>query len=146
MNKNLLAITLITALALSGCTRFGANQSGLGFGSPSRSPAQSTAAAISATDVLAFINPAATTQLTTKERSEAASAQFYALQFGRPGAPRDWQGDSGASGQVSVGPYVRVNALDCRDFLHSVTIAGKKYDHKGTACRELDGSWDVVGT
>lgn len=83
MNKKLLAITLITTLALSGCTRFGANQLNLGIGLPSRSPAQSTAAAISATDVLAFINPAATSQLTSKERSEAASAQFYALQFGR---------------------------------------------------------------
>jgi len=146
MNKQLIAIMLITTLALSGCARLGANQSGPGFFSPTRSPAQTTAAAISATNVLTFINSSAAPQLTSKERAEAASAQFYALQFGRPGAPRNWQGESGAIGRVSVGPYVRVNALDCRDFTHSVTIEGKQYDREGTACREEDGSWSVVDT
>jgi len=146
MNKQLIAIMLITTLVLSGCARLGTSQSGQGFFSPTRSPAQSTAAAISATNVLTFINSSVATQLTSKERAEAASAQFYALQFGRPGAPRNWQGDSGAVGRVSVGPYVRVNALDCRDFTHSVTIAGKQYDREGTACREVDGSWNVVDT
>jgi hypothetical protein len=79
-----------------------------------------------------------------KERSEAASAQFNALQFGRPGAPRAWQGDRGANGQVLVGPPVNVNSLYCRDFTHSVTAGGQSYSKKGMACRELDGSWGVV--
>lgn len=84
---------------------------------------------------LALLNPA--------QRSAATDAQFYALQFGRPGAPRSWSA-GGASGQVSVGPYVRVNNLDCREFSHRVTISGQNYSRSGTACREVDGSWGVV--
>ena len=65
--------------------------------------------------------------------------------FGRTGAPRAWQGDRGASGQVVVGPPVNVNSLYCRDFTHTVTAGGQTYSKKGMACRELDGRWNVVG-
>ncbi|WP_116652853.1 hypothetical protein [Pelagibacterium sediminicola] len=82
-------------------------------------------------------------QLSSAQRSAANDAQFYALQFGRPGAPRNWSA-SGASGQVSVGPYVRVNNLDCREFSHRVTVSGQTYTKSGTACREADGAWNVV--
>lgn len=91
----------------------------------------------------AFIDSAALGSLNDAARSAARDAQFYALQFGRPGAPRNWSA-GGASGQVSVGPYVRVNALDCREFTHRVTVAGQTYSRSGTACREADGTWDVV--
>ena len=46
-------------------------------------------------------------------------------------------------GAVTVGPYVRVNLIDCRDFTHTVTIGGQNFVKKGTACREADGSWTV---
>lgn len=107
-------------------------------------PAQSTAAASAMTDISAYVDPAALKLMGEKSRIEAAGAQFNALQFGRVGAPRNWQGDSGVSGQVTVGPFVRVNLIDCRDFTHSVTIAGASYARKGTACRDTDGSWSVV--
>jgi surface antigen len=107
-------------------------------------PAQTTASALQTTDVTPFLDPGAIGLMSSKEKADASSAQFYALQFGRPGAPRQWQGNAGTSGNVSVGPYVRVNSLDCREFTHSVTIAGKSYARKGTACRETDGRWTVV--
>jgi surface antigen len=90
-----------------------------------------------------YIDGAALGQLTPAQRSAANDAQFYALQFGRPGAPRSWS-SGGASGQVSVGPYVRVNNLDCRDFTHTVKVNGQDYVKKGTACREQTGNWNVV--
>ena len=108
-------------------------------------PAQQIASAQAMTDLTAFIDPAAVGLLSAKEKSEASSAQFNALQFGRPGAPRSWSGDRGAAGQVTVGPYVRVNNIDCRDFTHTVTVSGQSYVRKGTACRELDGRWSVAG-
>jgi surface antigen len=95
------------------------------------------------TDVSSFIDPGALGLLSEKSKAEAAGAQFNALQFGRVGAPRNWQGDGGQAGAVTVGPYVRVNLIDCRDFTHTVTIAGQNYVRKGTACREADGSWTV---
>jgi surface antigen len=106
-------------------------------------PAQTTAAAASMTDVSSFVDPAALSQLSEKSKVEAAGAQFNALQFGRVGAPRNWVGDNSQSGAVTVGPYVRVNLIDCRDFTHTVTVGGQSYARKGTACREADGSWTV---
>jgi len=90
-----------------------------------------------------FVDSAALSSLNDAARAAARDAQFYALQFGRPGAPRNWSA-GGASGQVSVGPYVRVNALDCREFTHRVTVSGQSYSRSGTACREADGTWEVV--
>lgn len=109
-------------------------------------PAQTTASAASMTDVSAFVDPTALGRLSQKSRAEAAGAQFNALQFGRVGAPRNWQGDNGQSGQVTVGPYVRVNLIDCRDFTHTITIGGQNFVRRGTACRETDGSWTVSAT
>ncbi len=110
------------------------------------SPAQQTAdaRAMTITSISSFLDPAVDSQLTQASRDQAAGAQFNALQCGRPGAPRNWQGEKGASGQVTVGPYVRVNNIDCRDFTHVVTLAGKSYSKKGTACREADGHWSVA--
>ena len=106
-------------------------------------PAQTTAAAASMTDVSAFVDPTAFGLMSSKSKAEAAGAQFNALQFGRVGAPRNWSGDNGQSGVVMVGPYVRVNLIDCRDFTNTVTVSGQTYTRQGTACREADGSWTV---
>jgi len=46
---------------------------------------------------------------------------------------------------VVVGPYVRVNNIDCRDFTHTVTLAGGSFVKKGTACRDAAGTWTVAG-
>ncbi|WP_404405366.1 hypothetical protein [Pelagibacterium halotolerans] len=90
-----------------------------------------------------YLDPAVVPLLSSAALSAANDAQFYALQFGRPGAPRSWSSGS-ASGQVSVGPYVRVNNLDCREFSHRVTANGQTYSRSGTACREATGAWAVA--
>jgi surface antigen len=107
------------------------------------SPAQTTQQAMLTTSIAnGFVDPAALSMMSAKDSQEANSAQFYALQFGRPGAPREWTGDKG-KGSVAVGPYVRVNNLDCRDFTHTVSVGGQDYVKKGTACREQNGNWAV---
>lgn len=107
-------------------------------------PAQTTQQALLTTSVAnGFVDGGALALMTANDSAQANSAQFYALQFGRPGAPRAWTGDKGTTGSVAVGPYVRVNNLDCRDFTHTVKIGGKDYVKKGTACREQNGNWAV---
>jgi len=106
-------------------------------------PAQNTATAVAAADLSGSIDPAALNLMGAKERADASQAAYWALQFGRPGAPRTWTGPAG-SGQVAVGPYVRVNNIDCRDFTHTVTVSGTKYVRKGMACREGSNNWSVV--
>jgi surface antigen len=142
---------LLPALALTACATM-PQQSAMLTTQPAavavdpivlQAPAQNVAAASSMTDASAFVDPTAYAQLSEKSRAEAAGAQFNALQFGRVGAPRNWVGDKGAAGVVTVGPYVRVNLIDCRDFAHTVTLNGQSFVRKGTACREVDGSWSV---
>lgn len=158
MQQILRFFPLFGVFALAGCTSMGSSSTEFAQGSTlpqpnaalqtaslSPAPAQQIASAQAMTDISAFIDPTAIGLLSAKERTEASSAQFNALQFGRPGAPRSWQGDKGASGQVTVGPYVRVNNIDCRDFTHTVSVSGQSYVRKGTACRELDGRWSVAG-
>lgn len=145
MNKRHLAISLCLLLVVSGCSRLGGDTTARQFGSNGGVvPSTATAQAASATDLRSFVSASTLSQLSDKEKAEATSAQYYALQFGRPGAPRSWEGDTGASGKVSVGPYVRVNNLNCRDFKHVVTVSDTSYSSDGTACREADGSWNAV--
>jgi surface antigen len=154
MQSLLRALPLVAIVALAGCSSMGTTEMAQGptlaqpnptfQTAPMQTPAQQTAAAQQMTDISAFVDAAVVAQLSANERAQAAGAQFNALQFGRPGAPRAWQGDKGASGNVTVGPYVRVNNIDCRDFTHTVKVGGKDYARKGMACREVDGSWTVV--
>jgi len=95
-------------------------------------------------DASAFIDAGAYAKLSAGDRSEAASAQFNALTFGRPGAPRNW-GKGSTTGSITVGPYVRVNNTDCRNFTHVVTVSGAAFTKQGTACKDATGSWTVAG-
>ena len=144
-------VILAATGALFGCARtlpFTQSQSGATLPQITQPllPAAITKAARQSTSITGFIDKQALAKMSKKDKIEAASAQFYALQFGRPGAPRRWSGDTGAIGIITVGPFVRVNDLDCREFVHKVTINQTTYEKKGTSCREIDGSWGVVTT
>jgi len=155
-----LALPAFALMALSGCTGMAGNTVNVAQApvvsapivAPTMpampTPAQTTQVALASTssNVSEFLAAEAASQLGEADRGQAANAQFYALQFGRPGAPRTWNGAGGVTGNVTVGPYVRVNNLDCRDFTHSVTVKGTAYPRRGTACREADGRWSVVST
>ncbi len=104
------------------------------------SPSQQVAVAAAFVDVNQFVDPTALTLMSARDKTEAANAQYYALQFGRVGAPRTWKGDSSANGNVTVGGFITVNSLECRNFTHAVTISGKAYSRQGTACRQ-NGIW-----
>ncbi len=95
-------------------------------------------------DASAFVDAGAYAKLTGGDRAEAATAQINALNFGRPGAPRNW-GKGAATGSVTVGPYVQVNNTSCRNFTHVVTISGSAFTKQGTACKDAAGSWTVAG-
>lgn len=153
MNRSTLFALPLFALALAGCSSTGTTRT---VQAPVQTQpvivqpmvptsAQNVQTARLTTSIAnGFVDPAALALMSAKDSTEANSAQFYALQFGRPGAPRQWAGDRGTTGSVSVGPYVRVNNLDCRDFTHTVKVNGTDYVRKGTACREQNGNWNVV--
>lgn len=136
-----LSVLVLTSLAACSSTRTGYSSSAMAL---APEPAKVTEQALQATDIAQFVDASALASLSDKERIEAASAQFYALQFGRPGAPRLWQGDKGNSGKISVGPYVRVNQRDCREFTHDVTTDTGQHQRTGLACRLEGGTWEAV--
>lgn len=107
--------------------------------------AQTTSASVTAVDsqLSEFVDSGVINSLSVKDKNEAASAQYFALQTGRPGAPRNWSGDTGATGSIVVGPFVRVNNLDCREFTHTVKLNGSEFVKTGTSCRE-NGTWIVA--
>lgn len=154
MNRFSIVALPLAALLLAGCTSTGTTQVAQApvvaaqpvIAQPMvPSASQNVQTAMLTTSIAnGFVDPTALSRMTAKDSNEANSAQFYALQFGRPGAPRQWAGDQGTTGSVAVGPYVRVNNLDCRDFTHTIKIGGTDYVKKGTACREQNGVWNVV--
>ncbi len=80
------------------------------------------------------------------DRATALKAEYEALEYGRVGNPTVWQSKSGDNhGQITVGSSYQVNRLDCREYTHNVWIGGRLRVVKGTACREPDGVWRIVG-
>jgi len=144
MNKKILALILFVPFMLSACARLEVESFSTQENTQTQLASIATSNAAMATNIDEFIAFEAVNLLSEKDRATATSSQFYALQFGRPGVARSWQGKAGVNGKIKVGPYVRVNDLDCRDFEHVVIIGDKKYTKNGTACRETNGSWAVV--
>ena len=80
------------------------------------------------------------------DRAVALKAEYEALEYGRPGQPTVWRSRSGDNyGEITVGSGYQVNRLDCREYTHNVWIGGRPRVVKGTACREPDGVWRIVG-
>jgi len=83
--------------------------------------------------------------LDERDRQEALAAEYRALEFGRAGRPVAWRNDvSGIYGEVVTGPGYEVNALDCRDYTHTIYIDGRPRVARGAACRQPDGTWRIV--
>lgn len=95
------------------------------------------------TGVSNFLGSNVAGELDSSAQRMALNAQFFALQFGRPGAPRLWR-SAGVGGRVIVGPFVRINNLDCRDYTHIVDLPAGKRTVKGTACRDGAGNWQTA--
>lgn len=155
------ALSVAALLALAGCgTNDASNYSQgpmLGAMTPSASddtstdtnvanvppPSQVVTTGVQNLDISAFVDPGAFRQMGDNAKSQASSAQYYALQFGRVGAARSWSGENNVTGQINVGPYVKVNNRDCRDFTNVVNVGAKSFTKRGTACREDSGQWTV---
>lgn len=84
--------------------------------------------------------------LSPGDRALALKAEYEALEYGRAGQSTDWKSPTGeVSGSVHVGSTYQVNRLDCREYAHNISIGGRVRVVKGTACRQPDGVWRIVG-
>lgn len=69
-----------------------------------------------------------------------------ALETGQAGQALPWSNpQSGNSGSITPAtPYKTESGQYCREFQNKITVGGQTQNAYGTACRQPDGSWQIV--
>ncbi len=81
-----------------------------------------------------------------KMRAEANAQR--ALEYSRSGSTSTWRNpDSGHHGSITPYKAYKENTTGryCREYTQTVTVGGKTEKAYGTACRQPDGDWEIVG-
>lgn len=94
----------------------------------------------------AFLGSEVGKSLDRADRLAMAHAEQQALEYGTSGSTTTWTNpDSGNSGEIIPEPaYQDGSGRYCREYWHSVTVAGEKRVAYGTACRQPDGTWMLI--
>ena len=148
-----LAIGLF-AVALAACTTGGPKQTGgtlvgagLGAlaGSQIGSGSGQLAAVAIGTLLGAWLGSEVGASLDKADQLYAEKAAQNSLEYSPSGSTSNWQNpDSGHSGSFT--PYAAYQSQDvyCREFTQTITVEDKTEEATGTACRQEDGSWQIV--
>lgn len=84
-------------------------------------------------------------QLDEKDKMYANRTTQSVLETGKTGAVSTWKNpDSGNSGTIKPIKTYETDGRYCREFVQTVRIGGKVQEAYGTACRQPDGSWQIV--
>ena len=84
--------------------------------------------------------------LDDRDKRMANETAQRALETAPSGKAVAWTNpDTGHSGTVTPVRTYESNGNFCREFQQTVTIGGKPENSFGTACRQPDGSWRIVG-
>jgi surface antigen len=71
----------------------------------------------------------------------------HAMDTALNGQPMGWTNPSNGY-QVEVTPthmYQQADNTYCREFTQTISVKGQPATTKGTACRQSDGSWKIIG-
>ena len=83
--------------------------------------------------------------LAPSDRQLALNAEYKSLEYGKAGEAVDWAGAGGVvSGKVKAAQPYRVGSQDCRQYSHEILANGATKAVRGTACRNNDGSWNLL--
>jgi surface antigen len=154
--KRLLALVLLLSVVLAGCdpttgmpgTK--ATVGGLGgaaAGGLLAAAAGGGGAGIAAGVILGgLVGGAIGDRMDAADRREAQQAAVRALETAPSGTSVAWKNpDSGHSGAVTpTRTYQNASGQYCREYQQSITINGQQNRAYGTACRQPDGSWQIV--
>ena len=68
------------------------------------------------------------------------------LEYSQTGTTSEWKNpDSGNSGTFKpVRTFETSSGQNCREFETTIFIDGRSETAKGTACRQIDGSWKII--
>ena len=85
-------------------------------------------------------------QLVERDRLLAGEAYSTALEYNPSDKAAEWKNpDSGNYGRVIPVSTYRKNGRYCREFTQEIFIGGEKQTGYGRACRQPDGSWEIIG-
>ena len=85
-------------------------------------------------------------QLDERDRLLAGEAYNTALEYNPTDKAAEWRNpDSGNYGRVIPVATYRQKGRYCREFTQEIFIGGEKQTGYGRACRQPDGSWEIVG-
>ena len=157
MKLSPLVLGLLTVLTLGSCANgdYGTKQTvgalaGAGAGGllgAQIGDGEGRLAATAAGTVLgAFLGNEVGKSLDRADRAYASDAQYQALEYAPAGDQIAWQNpDNGHYGSVTpVRTYQVASGQYCREFQQQAAIGGEIREVYGTACRQPDGSWQVV--
>lgn len=86
--------------------------------------------------------------LDCKDQQYHSQTAHEALEYQPAGRPSSWRNpDSGHSGSITpVKTWQREDGQYCRDFTQSIVVEGNVEDARGTACRDDQGTWQIVSS
>lgn len=116
------------------------------IGSTMGSGAGRTAATIGGALLGGMIGSNIGQSLDNADRAAAEGTYQRAMETAQPGQTLPWKNSqSGNSGSVTPsGYYQNSNGQYCREFTQKINVGGKTEQAHGTACRQPDGSWQIV--
>jgi len=84
--------------------------------------------------------------LDSADRAAYNEASQRALETAQAGQSLPWSNPkSGNSGYITPkAPYQTSNGQYCREYTQTIRVGGKTQNGYGTACRQPDGSWQIV--
>jgi surface antigen len=93
-----------------------------------------------------LIGSQAGTSLDRADQAAVQRATTTALDSGAPGRPVPWRNpDTGHTGTVTPqATYQTASGQTCREFQQTITVGGQTQQGYGKACRQADGSWQIV--
>lgn len=148
-----LVIVGLAASLLAGCASDGSNQNatlgtlagavgGAALGSAFGSGSGKVAAIAGGALIGGFLGNQIGASLDRESQQYNYNASVQALDTG---APQQWQNpQNGVYGTVAPGPVIYSNDRYCRPYTNTVFIDGQQQVARGTACRNPDGSWQVI--
>ena len=156
MHKFKFALLGIAALALAGCSETTGSKEGLGTllgavaGGVAGSQVGDGRGQLIATGVGTLLGAVIGSEIgKSLDRADQLALQHETqntLENAPSGSTNTWHNpDSGNSGTITpTQTYQQNDGTYCREFTQSVTVAGETQQAYGTACRQPDGTWQIV--
>jgi surface antigen len=84
--------------------------------------------------------------LDQRDKELAIKEAQQSLEYSKTGQSSQWQNpDTGNSGTFTpTNTYQTPSGQYCREYTQEIIVAGERHESYGTACRQPDGSWQIV--